>query len=98
MRFTAGSEPLNTLPGYDTIQLSIALDALPHLADPVAVFAQLGNEVRAAEVLVSLSTTAGETRRAALAGLYAVRVALEDARDTLDLAAGLVTTEGDTPA
>lgn len=69
----------------DQAQLQRA-ELLHELADPVAVFAKLGREVRAAEVLVSLSTTGAETRAAALAGLHSVRVALDDARHDVDVA------------
>lgn len=59
-------------------------ELLSELADPVAVFGKLGRELRAAEVLVSMSVTSMETRRAALDGLHSLRNTLDDARHQLD--------------
>lgn len=57
---------------------------LSELLDPVVIFAKLVREVEAAQVLVSLSTTPGDTRTAALDGLALARDVLADARLQLD--------------
>lgn len=69
---------------HDAEQLQQQREQLSELVDPVAVFAKLGRELRAAEVLVSLSVTSMETRRAALDGLHSLRNTLDDAQTALD--------------
>ena len=61
---------------------------LAHAGDPVVVFSKLVREVEAGQVLVSLATSAGETRAAALDSLALARDVLADALAAVELAGG----------
>jgi hypothetical protein len=64
--------------GYAWPKLDPRATLLSDAGDPVVVFAKLVREVEAGQVLVSLASSPGETKRAALDALQLARDVLTD--------------------